>query len=331
MIISKTPYRISFFGGGTDFPQWYRENGGAVLSSTIDKYCYISCRRRPPFFEAKHRFVYSEIENVNEIEDIRHPSIRAVLHWLRVSNALEIHHDGDLPARSGLGSSSSFTAGLLNVMRAMDGKIYSKEELARDTIHVEQNVIGETVGSQDQMAVVYGGLNKIEFRQDMQVVVQPVILSGDRIKQLNAHLLLFYTGIQRFAENIEKEKIKSVKANYGALKNMHEMVGEAMTILRATNFKINDFGKMLHESWLLKRSLSSKVSNDVIDEIYATALKAGATGGKVLGAGGGGFFMVFAQPKYHEAIIQKLEAFIHVPFKFEYQGSHISLYTPEVK
>lgn len=328
MIISKTPYRISFFGGGTDFPAWYRENGGAVLSTTIDKYCYISCRNLPPFFEHKHRFVYSIIEDVVNVCDIKHPAIRGIFQWLDIQVGLEIHHDGDLPARSGLGSSSSFTVGLLNALRAHSNKYYSKASLAKDAIFVEQEVIGETVGSQDQVAAAYGGFNQITFGGGAEFIVKPVIMQPTMQRKLNDHLLLFFTGVQRFASQIEKTKLKRLGANAHIMRRISQMVDEGLAILTSDTVDFNDFGRLLHECWVAKSGLSSEVSSSQIDEAYRTALAEGALGGKLLGAGGGGFMLIFADPRYHQAITQRLAKFVHVPFEFENSGSTIALYQP---
>jgi D-glycero-alpha-D-manno-heptose-7-phosphate kinase len=324
MILSKTPYRISLFGGGTDFPDWYLNHGGAVISSTIDKYCYISCRTKLPFFEHKYRFVYSSIENVSAIKEIKHPAIRGVFEWYKIDECLEVHHDGDLPARSGLGSSSAFTVGLLNVLGAQKGEAWSKQELASCALHVEQNVIGEPCGSQDQVAVAFGGLNKIEFHTDGKFHVKPLTVGLERVDVLNNHLLLFFTGTQRYSSDIETEKIKVLDKKTAELYRMFEMVDESIEILTQKVFDYSRFGKLLHESWLLKRGLVEGVSNTTIDEAYGVAMKNGAIGGKILGAGGGGFLIMFAEPKFHQTIIDALSGMVHVPFKFEQSGSHIS-------
>ena len=328
MIISKTPYRISFFGGGTDFPSWYSENGGAVLSTTIDKYCYISCRNLPPFFEHKHRFVYSIIEDVGDVEDIKHPAIKGIFQWLDIQIGLEIHHDGDLPARSGLGSSSSFTVGLLNALRAHSNKYYSKTSLAKDAIFVEQKVIGETVGSQDQVAAAYGGFNQITFGGDAEFIVKPVIMQPRMQRKLNEHLLLFFTGIQRFASQIEETKLKKLGQNANIMRRISQMVDEGLSILTSDKVDFDDFGRLLHEGWVAKSSLSPEVSSSPIDAAYQAARAEGALGGKLLGAGGGGFMLIFADPKHHQAIIHRLAKFVHVPFEFENSGSTIALYQP---
>jgi len=328
MIITRTPFRISFFGGGTDYPAWYRENGGAVLATTIDKYCYISCRRLPPFFEHKHRIVYSQIENVQAIQEIQHPAVRAVLGYADIEAGLEIHHDGDLPARSGLGSSSSFTVGLLHALKALDGKLSDKEALAREAIHVEQNIIKESVGSQDQVSAAFGGFNKIVFNRNDSFDVYPIIVQKERISELNDHLMLFFTGFSRFSSDIAKSKVDNFRNKQDELNYMLAMVDEAISILENLDSPIDQFGKMLHVSWQYKRSLSDKVSTPEIDKLYEVAIGAGATGGKILGAGGGGFLLVFAKPEKQVAVRQSLHQLVHVPFKFENSGSRVVLYQP---
>jgi len=328
MIISRTPFRVSFFGGGTDYPQWFRENGGAVLATSINKYCYISCRYLPPFFEHKHRIVYSRIENVREISEIQHPAVRSVLDVLKCNRGLEIHHDGDLPARSGLGSSSSFTVGLINALMALTGKHISSEELARKAIHIEQNVIKENVGSQDQILAAYGGFNKIEFLNNGEFRVSPIILDADRVAQLESRLMLFFTGFSRTASEIAKSQIDNFKSHINEMRAMRDMVDEAVAILHSENGALSDFGRLLHDSWLYKRSLSSRISSQAIDDIYESAKKAGASGGKLLGAGGGGFLLLFVEPEAQIAVRQQLRNLVQVPFRFEISGSRIVLYQP---
>lgn len=328
MIISRTPFRISFFGGGTDYPAWFRENGGAVLSTAIDRYCYISCRYLPQFFEHKYRIVYSKIENIKVIEDIEHPAVRAVLTWLKCDTGLEIHHDGDLPARSGLGSSSSFTVGLINAIMALSGRYISSAELADCAIHIEQNILKENVGSQDQIAVAYGGFNRIEFKTDGTYDVTSIILPSERKQMLESHLMLFFTGLSRFSSDVEKTKIDNYKNREVELRKMAEMVNEAMDILNGPERLLLEFGKLLDEGWRYKKSLSDKVSMPVIDQIYDAALKAGAIGGKILGAGGGGFLLLFAPPENQPRVKEQLKDLIHVPIRFEGAGSKIVLYQP---
>ncbi len=248
MIITRTPFRISFFGGGTDYPAWFNEHGGEVLSTSIDKYCYITCRHLPPFFDYKHRIVYSAIENVHHWDEIKHPAVRAVLGWVNCSKGLEIHHDGDLPARSGLGSSSSFTVGLLHALSALKGQYISKEQLARDAIHIEQNVIGESVGSQDQVAAAYGGFNRIEFLPSGGFQVSPVIVSKKRLKELQKHLMLCFTGFSRIASEVAKAKIDNLGKRADELTQMRAMVEEAMRILHDRNRSIEEFGDLLHQA-----------------------------------------------------------------------------------
>ncbi len=329
MVITRTPFRISFFGGGTDYPAWYREHSGAVLATTIDKYCHISCRYLPPFFEHKHRIVYSRIENVKKIDEIIHPSVRATLNWAGCEDGLEIHHDGDLPARAGLGSSSSFTVGLVHALAALEGRITSKEELAEKSIHIEQNIIKENVGSQDQISAAYGGFNLIEFKRNDMFQVSPIILPKERLQDFQSHLMLFFTGFTRFASDIAKEKIKNFKNREAELKCMREMVDESIEILQSRNTSIEKFGALLHESWEYKRKLSDKITTPEIDLIFEEAMNAGASGGKLLGAGGGGFVVFFVKPDLQPQVRERLKRLVYVPFKFEFNGSRVMHYQPE--
>lgn len=328
MIITRTPFRISFFGGGTDYKPWYLEHGGSVLATTIDKYCYISCRTLPPFFEHKHRIVYSKIENVQKSDEIAHPAVRSILNWMKVEEGLEIHHDGDLPARSGLGSSSSFSVGLIHAIRALRGHYISKRELAEAAIHVEQEVIGENVGSQDQVSAAHGGFNRIDFLRSGDFAVSPVIITSERLEALEDHLMMFFTGITRFASQVAKSQIENISNRYMELKTMHGMVDQGIDILRAAGTDLTDFGTLLDETWRYKRSLSENISNSEIDEIYDAARQAGAIGGKLLGAGGGGFLLIFAKPEDQPKVRQALNRLVHVPFKFENSGSTVALYQP---
>ncbi len=329
MIITRTPFRISFFGGGTDYPLWFQEHGGQVLATTIDKYCYISCRYLPPFFEHKHRIVYSKIENVKKTEEIDHPAIKGVLSWMEWEKGLEIHHDGDLPARSGLGSSSSFTVGLLNTLYALRGERISKKDLSRKAIYVEQDVIKEHVGSQDQISSAYGGFNRIAFHQNGDFTVEPVVINHNRLEELQNHLMLFFTGISRNAPEIAKSKMDNFKDRVSELKTMDGMVTEGQSILLSPTTPITKFGALLHESWMFKRRLSDKVSNPTVDQIYETARKNGAVGGKILGAGGGGFFLIFAPPEFQPQIREALKDLVYVPIRFESGGSQVVLYQPD--
>ena len=326
MIISKTPFRISFFGGGTDYPVWIREHGGDVLGTTIDKYSYITCRYLPPFFKHKYRIVYSQMENVNSIDVIDHPSVRECIRFLNIQSGLEIHHDSDLPAKSGLGSSSTFTVGLLHCLNSLKGEHSTKVQLAKDAIHVEQDLIGESVGCQDQIHASYGGFNHIKFFQDGSCEFIPIIINSKTNQDLQSHCLLFFTGISRFASDIASEQIKETPKKTKELHNMQGMVKDAIKILNGKNVDIEDFGKLLHESWKLKRSLTNKITNDPINNIYETAIKAGAIGGKLLGAGGGGFILFIAKPESHKLIKQKLKDLLNISFKFEKTGSSIIFY-----
>jgi D-glycero-alpha-D-manno-heptose-7-phosphate kinase len=328
MIISRTPFRVSFFGGGTDYPAWFKEHGGAVLATTIDKYCYISVRVLPPFFAHRYRLVYSVVENVKEISEIQHPAARAVLQWNGNHDGLEIHHDGDLPARSGLGSSSAFTVGLINAIKALEGRLVSKDELARDAIHIEQCVLREPVGSQDQISAAFGGFNRIAFRPDSSFDLEPIVLPVERHRELQRHLMLFFSGISRYSSEVAQTKIDNIVARACELTAMYEMVDQAIDILRNTVTPICEFGKLLHEAWSLKKRLSDRVSTQFIDDIYETARRAGAIGGKVLGAGGGGFVLFFVPPEQQAAVRESLKELIYVPFKLESAGSRIVLYSP---
>jgi D-glycero-alpha-D-manno-heptose-7-phosphate kinase len=328
MIISKTPFRISFFGGGTDYPAWYQENSGAVLSTTIDKYCYISIRYLPPFFDHKHRIVYSVVENVKHINEIQHPVARELLRLFKIDKGVEIHHDGDLPARSGLGSSSAFTVGMLNVLYALQGSIISKDRLAKEAIRVERDILAENVGSQDQVAVAFGGFNKIIFHNDHNFKLEPMTLQKEKVKLLQNHLMLVFTGFSRIASEIASEQIKNTAERKKELTEMRHMVDHAITILNSDT-NILEFGQLLNEAWKLKKNLSSKISNPELDKIYDTALRYGATGGKLLGAGGGGFMLFFVPPEKRQAVRDGLNDFIEVKFAFESDGSQIIYYNPD--
>lgn len=327
MIITRTPFRISFFGGGTDYPVWYKENGGAVLSTTINRYSYITCRFTPPFFKYKYRMAYSKIEEVNHRKHIDHPSARECLNFLKINRNLSIQYDCDLPARSGLGSSSTFTVGLLNALYGLKGEMKTKRQLALNAIHVEQNLIGENVGSQDQTAAAFGGFNRIEFGGANEITVYPVVISQDRLDSLKDHLMIFFTGFSRNASTVAAEQIKLTPTKGNELNTMKQMVYEAQNILHSKK-NIDDFGKLLHESWQLKRGLSSQISNSALDAIYDTGRRAGALGGKLLGAGGGGFILFFAKPEVQPKIKEKLKKYLHVPFNFENSGSQIIYYAP---
>ncbi|OGO81741.1 MAG: kinase [Clostridiales bacterium GWC2_40_7] len=325
MIISRTPYRISFFGGGTDYPAWYEENGGAVLATAIDKYCYITCRYLPPFFEHKSRIVYSQTELVNDVDEIRHLSVRETLKFMGVDQGVEIHHDGDLPSRSGLGTSSSFTVGLLNALYALKGSMPTKMQLALEAVNIEQKRIHESVGSQDQVMAAFGGLNRVDFdRNGFQV--NPVILGGERLNDFQGCLMLFFTGLSRTASQIAKNQIMAINDKKHELSEMYQMVGEGIKILNS-GADLDDFGRLLHESWKLKRSLTSRISSLYIDYIYDSARDAGAVGGKILGAGGGGFILFFVKPELQDKVKERLNSLLYVPFRFENSGSRIIYYS----
>ena len=328
MIISRTPFRISFFGGGTDYAGWYQENKGAVLATTIDKYCYITCRYLPPFFEHKSRIIYSVIEHINQsIDEVDHPSVREVLRFLKINEGIEIHHDGDLPARTGLGSSSAFTVGLLNSLYALKGQMVSKERLAKEAIFVEQEMIKENVGCQDQILAAYGGFNYIEFGGSNHLRVQPVTLPLDKLNLLQEHMMIFFTGFARTASQIAEHQIKNIPNKKTELNRMYEMVKQAIEVINSND--LLKFGKLLDESWQLKRSLSDKISTSNIDELYAAAIRAGAMGGKLLGAGGGGFVLFFVEPDKKQKVREALKNLLEVPVKFENLGSQIIFYQPD--
>lgn len=329
MIISRTPFRISFFGGGTDYPDWFREHGGAVLATTIDKYCYLSVRELPPFFDHKFRLVYSVVENVQKIEEINHPAVRAVLTWMRVEEGLEIHHDGDLPARAGLGSSSAFTVGLINAMRALEGQHTSKDQLANDAIHVEQDLLREPVGSQDQISAAFGGFNLISFMADGTFRVDPVILPPARREELQSHLMLVFTGISRISSHAAQGQIDNLKRRTGELNTMRQMVDQSIALLSSPTTDIIEFGELVNEQWRLKRRLSDRVSNGTVDDVYEAARRGGAIGGKLLGAGGGGFMLFFVRPEDRARLAEALKGLVLVPFRFETSGSRIVLYQPD--
>jgi D-glycero-alpha-D-manno-heptose-7-phosphate kinase len=328
MIISRTPFRVSLFGGGTDYPDWIRQHGGSVLGMAINKYCYLSVRSLPPFFEHKHRIVYSLVELVREIDEIRHPAVRAVFSEMAVSGGLEVHHDADLPARSGLGSSSSFTVGLLNALYAMRGQMVSKAVLGAEAIRIEQQVIGESVGCQDQVWAAYGGLNRIDFERDGSIAVSPLILSADRRRELVSSFVLVFSGLSRFATEVAEEKISNIPRNERQLLGIQAMVDEAMAMLCDEREPIHRIGDLLHESWMLKRSLASRVTNQRIDEIYDAAMGAGASGGKLLGAGGGGFLVFITRPERRAAVCEALRGLIQVSFDIDGDGSRIMIYEP---
>lgn len=328
MIISRTPFRISLFGGGTDYPAWFREHGGAVFGCAINKYCYISVRELPPFFEHRHRIVYSKVETVHEISEIQHPAVKGVLTDWAMIEGLEIHHDADLPARSGLGSSSSFTVGLLNALYALKGRMVTPQELAEEAIRIEQEVIKESVGCQDQIWAAFGGLNRIDFHRDGGFAVTPVILKPERRTELQQSMMLFFTGFSRLASDFAQSQIDNIGNRWRELSTMQSMVDHAIDILRKDNTPLRDLGKLLNKSWGLKRKLADGVSNPDIDAIYDAGLAAGAIGGKLLGAGGGGFIVFLVERGMRERVREALRNLVHVNFDFDQQGSKIVIYQP---
>lgn len=329
MIITRTPLRISFFGGGTDYPLWYREHGGSVLATTIDKCCYITCRYLPPFFDYHTRVSYSRVENVSFNDDIQHPSVRGCLQFLRVEEGVEVHHVADLPARTGLGTSSAFTVGLLHGLYALRNEMRDKRSLAADAIHVEQNLLHEAVGSQDQVSAAYGGLNRIDFQQNGAIDVRRMLISQERQKEFEGHLALYFTGFSRIASEVAQEQLKMTPHKERELRTMLQFVDEAENILTSPTRSIEELGRLLHEAWMVKKSLTNKISNPEIDEIYEAGMSAGALGGKLLGAGGGGFMLFFVPPDRREALRERLKKFLCVPFGFSLRGSEVIVYEPE--
>ena len=329
MIITRTPFRISFFGGGTDYPIWYREFGGAVLSTAIDKCAYITTRWLPPFFEYHSRLSYSRLENVNENRAIEHPSVRACLQYLGIEEGIEIHHVADLPARTGLGTSSAFTVGLLLSLYALKDKMRDKHALTADAIHVEQELLREAVGSQDQVSAAYGGFNRINFNVDGSIDVNQVLTSRERLAALENHCALYFTGFSRTASEIAKEQIRMTPHKKRELDLMFQMVNEAEAIVTNPNRSLDEFGHLLHESWQVKRTLTGNITNSALDEIYEAGRSAGALGGKLLGAGGGGFMLFFVPPERRQELRRRLKNLLCVPFGFSNRGSHVLVHEPE--
>lgn len=328
MIISRTPFRISFFGGGTDYPAWYRNYGGSVLATSINKYCYITCRHLPPFFDHRIRLVYSKTETCQTVDEITHPAVRQILRYMNINSGLEIHHDADLPARSGIGSSSSFSVGLLHALYALKGHMPNKKQLAEDSIYIEQESLKETVGSQDQVMAAHGGFNQITFLQSGEISVRPMTLPRDRLDELNSNLMLVFTGFTRTASEIAQTYVLDLEQKKQHLRLMGEMVNEGINIL-TNGDNLDSFGKLLHEAWCEKMALSPDISNTYINNIYDQARMAGALGGKLVGAGGGGFMLLFVPPSHRNAVGERLRKLLHVPFKFEFSGSQIIFFDPE--
>ena len=329
MIITKAPFRMSFFGGGTDYPPFFNKFGGSVLSTTFDKYAYVTIRHLPHFFQYKTKLSYSTIEKVNTIEEIKHPLIRESMRYLNMHN-LHITYDADLPARSGLGSSSSFAAALLGGLHALKGQYISDEELAKESIYIERTMCAEDGGWQDQVAACYGGLNRINFTEN-NFEVLPLIMSESRKQELNNNLMLFFTGFTRFSSEIAKEQVKVIsnKDKEEQLLQMKKLVDEAECILRSNSTDLDDFGRMIDYAWKLKRGLTDKISTSELDEIYTKAINAGALGGKLLGAGGGGFFVFYVPKENQMKVLKTLDKLMYIPFKFESSGMQVLHYTPE--
>ena len=326
MITSRTPYRISFFGGGTDYPDWYLNHGGSVFSSTIDKFCYISAKFSTNVMDTRHKIVWSHIENVQSFNDILHPVVREGLKYLNFDNnqGIEIYHSGDLPARTGIGTSSSFSVGLINALSNLNNKPLDKHHLALKAIELEQKILNETVGSQDQIAASYGGFNKIVFNTNGNIIVNSINIDHKTINLLNSNISLYYSGtrIGRNSSDIVSDMLINIDSKYGLLKELESYVDIGINLLTKNDFM--EFGKLIHESWKIKKSLGSKITNSEIDEIYDIGIKNGAYGGKILGAGGSGFIMFIIPEEKKEKLKQKLTNCIEVSFKFENQGSIIT-------
>ena len=327
MIITRTPFRMSFFGGGTDLQEFYEEHGGAVLSSTFDKYVYVTVRHLPRFFDYKNQLTYSKIERVGSVDELEHPMVRNAMKLLDM-HELIIHYDADLPARTGLGTSSSFAVGLLNAFYHLKGKQRDKRGLADDAIYVERVMCNEAGGLQDQIAASFGGFNRINFTAD-GYEVKPIIISEKRKQQLNDNLMFFFTGFTRFSSEIQEDTKKNADKNIETLLKMKDLVDQAEEILVSKERDLDDFGRLLDQSWKLKRTTGNKVSTDEIDEIYEKAMNAGALGGKLLGAGGGGFVVFYVPEDKQEDVKKALNHLLYVPFKFENSGTQVIYYSPE--
>ncbi len=327
MIITKTPFRMSFFGGGTDIPEFFREHGGAVISTTFDKYCYVTVRHLPPFFDYHTELSYSQIERVTAVEDIDHPAVREAMKAMDMHD-IRLTYEADLPARTGLGTSSSFAVGMLNAFYALKGKYADKERLAKEAVHLERVLCREAGGWQDQIAAAYGGLNRIDFHCD-SFDVTPIIISPERKARLEENLLLFFTGFVRFSSEIQKAS-KTLEEKTAQLKEMLAMVDDAEAVLEDKTRDLDDFGRLLDASWRLKRQTGGRVSTDEIDALYEKALAAGALGGKLLGAGGGGFLLFYVPKEKQPAVMETLSSLMHVPFAFENGGTRVIHYSPEI-
>lgn len=328
MIITQTPFRMSFFGGGTDYPEFYKEYGGSVMSTSFDKYCFVTVRHLPRFFEYSNQITYSVIERTNSVDEIEHPAVREAMKFLNM-HELRIIYEADLPARSGLGSSSSFAVGLLNAFHALKGEYCHKKQLAEEAIYLERTLCKEHGGVQDQIAAAYGGFNRINFSSD-GFDVTPVIIPIEKKSKLNDNLMLFFTGFSRFSSDISAEQERSMKNKISQLKEIASLVDTAEEILENKKDNLDEFGRLLHYTWELKRGLTTKVSSDMIDEIYQKGRAAGALGGKLLGAGGGGFLLFYVDREYQSAVREALKDLLYVPFRFENYGSRVLYYSPEI-
>lgn len=328
MVITKTPFRMSFFGGGTDIPDFFRENGGAVLSTTFDKYCYVTVRHLPPFFDYKTHLTYSKVEYVDENKEIQHPAIRNTMEYLNIHN-VRLTYESDLPARSGLGTSSSFVVGMLSSFYALKGQYVDKKRLADEAIYIEREMCGEAGGWQDQIAAAYGGFNRIDFGAD-GYEVRPLIISPERKKQLNESLLMCFTGFTRFSADIQKRNNVTSAETQRQLAEMKTLVDEAEKILTNKKASLTEFGRLLDTTWKMKRQTGSQVSTEAIDILYQRGIDAGATGGKLLGAGGGGFLLFYVEPDKMKNVKEAMKELLYIPFCFENSGSQIIHYTPEV-
>lgn len=327
MIITKTPFRMSFFGGGTDMESYFRENGGAVISTTFDKYCYVNVRHLPRFFDYSTELSYSKTERVTEVDDIQHPAIRNAMKMLDMYE-IRLTYEADLPARSGLGTSSSFAVGMLNAFYALKGKYADKKKLADEAIYLERVLCNEAGGWQDQIAASYGGFNRINFNADGYEVL-PIIISPERKKQLNNNLMMFFTGFTRFSSDVQKANSVSGKDKKVQLKEMYQLVDVAERILTDKDTDLNEFGRLLDHTWRLKRQTGAAVSTDSIDGLYARGIAAGALGGKLLGAGGGGFLLFYVQPEKQNEVRKAMKDLMYIPFEFENGGTRVIHYTPE--
>ncbi|MBP3238324.1 MAG: kinase [Lachnospiraceae bacterium] len=328
MIITKTPFRMSFFGGGTDIEKYFREYGGAVLSTTFDKYCYVNVRHLPPFFDYSTELSYSKTERVTKIDEIIHPAIRNAMKMLNMYD-IRLTYEADLPARSGLGTSSSFAVGMLNAFYALKGKYVDKKRLADEAIYLERTMCNESGGWQDQIAASFGGMNRIEFNKDGTYEVRPVIIHPDRKTELNNRLVMFFTGFTRFSSEIQKENLVGYSEKVKQLQKIYSLVNDAEAILTDKHGALDDFGRLLDATWKLKRSTGSAISSNSIDSLYAKGIEAGALGGKLLGAGGGGFMVFYVQPEKKQALMDVMKDMLYVPFKFEDGGTQVIYYSPE--